>query len=251
MIHKAGFRLGATLWLLAMMGFVVLAFTVLPQLVAQSPRKIPFAIVLLVSGMQSGVMLLLAVWAGVTLSRQLGLGAPVLEAALAGSGWWSALRKQLLPAMLVGLVVGAMLLAAERLAPSELKAAGHTVDIPLAAKLLYGGVTEEVLLRWGLMTTLLWLPWRVLQKRAGLPRPAFAIGAIVVSAVLFGAGHLPAAVAMGATLTTPVIAFIIIGNSLPGILFGGLYWRKGIEAAIMAHALGHLIGFLGHALLQT
>jgi hypothetical protein len=248
MMNKAGVRLGAAIWLLAMTGFAALALTVLPQLAAQSPRNIPFAMVLLVSGVQSGVLLLLAVWAGVTLSRPLGLGAPMLEAVLGGTGWWSALRRQLLPATIVGLIVGAMLLLAEHMQPAPLAAAGQTVDIPLAARLLYGGVTEEVLLRWGLMTTLVWLPWRVLQKRAGLPRPAFVIGAIVAAAILFGAGHLPAAVAMGARLDGPVVTFIIVGNALPGILFGFLYWRKGIEAAMIAHALGHLAGFLAHTM---
>lgn len=248
MMQKAGLRLGATLWLLGMTGFVVLALTVLPQLAAQSPRKIPFAVLVVVSGIQSGVLLLLAVWAGVTLSRQLGLGAPVLEAALARSAWRPALRRQLLPAAAVGLIVGAMLLAAERIAPAQLAAAGHSVEIGLLAKLLYGGVTEEVLLRWGLMSTLLWLAWRVLQQRTGPPRTVFTVGAIVVAAVLFGVGHLPAAVAMGVTLTAPLVSFIIIGNAVPGILFGCLYWRKGIEAAIMAHACAHLVSVLAHAL---
>jgi hypothetical protein len=107
---------------------------------------------------------------------------------------------------------------------------------------LYGGVTEEVLMRWGVMTTLVWLAWRLLQKKAGLPRATLVIGAILVAALLFGALHLPAARAMGVDLAAPVVAFIIIGNALPAILFGLLYWRYGIEAAIMAHALSHVVG---------
>jgi hypothetical protein len=125
---------------------------------------------------------------------------------------------------------------------------GRTVEIPLAAKVLYGGATEEVLLRWGVMTALIWLPWRLVQKKAGLPRAAYVIGAILVAAVLFGALHLPAARAMGGELTAPVVIYIIIGNALPGILFGFLFWRYGIEAAIMAHALGHVVAFLAAAM---
>ncbi len=94
-------------------------------------------------------------------------------------------------------------------------------------------------MRWGLMTTVAWLLWRVLQKRAGPPRASIMVASIVLAAVLFGVGHLPVAAAMGAELNAPVTMFIIAGNTIPGILFGWLYWRRGLEAAILAHALAH------------
>jgi hypothetical protein len=237
-------RLAAALWLLAMSGVVVLAFTVLPQLVAKAHGTVPLGVVMAANVVQGGVLLLLAVWSGVALARPLGLGAPAIEAALSGSGGWPALKRQLLPAAITGLLVGATLALAPRIAPAALLAANASVELPLAAKLLYGGVTEEVLMRWGLMTFLIWLPWRLLQKKTGLPRAVYVIVAILFAAVLFGVLHLPAAAAMGIPLTAPVVTFIIIGNCFPGILFGFLYWRHGIEASIIAHALGHLVGFL-------
>lgn len=247
MLKNPKLRLGATLWLLAMSGVVVLALTVIPQVLAKSPRQVPLGVALIASVVQSGVMLLLAVWAGVALSRPLGLGAPAIEAALSGSRAWPVLRHQLLPAAIVGIIVGGQLAFSKFMAPAEILAVGQTVDIPLAAKVLYGGVTEEVLMRWGVMTAMIWLPWRLAQKKAGLPAVAYVIGAILVAAVLFGAGHLPAVVAMGIKLTAPVVTYIIIANSVPGILFGFLYWRYGIEAAIIAHAVGHVVGVLATA----
>lgn len=247
MVENPRLRLGATLWLLAMVGALVLALTVVPQLLASSPRQVSLDLAVTASVVQSGVLLLLAVWVGVALSKPLGLGAPAVEAALAGSGAWPALRRQLLPAAIVALIVGGVLALASRLAPAALLAAGQTVELPLAAKVLYGGVTEEMLMRWGVMTALVWLPWRLVQKKAGRPRAACVIGAILVAAMLFGALHLPAARAMGVNLTAPVVAYIIIGNSVPGTLFGFLYWRYGIEAAIIAHALAHVVAFLATA----
>jgi membrane protease YdiL (CAAX protease family) len=71
------------------------------------------------------------------------------------------------------------------------------------------------------------------------------IGAIVFSAVLFGVGHLSAAAAfLAGNLTAPVVVFVIVGNSVPGVMFGYLYWRHGIEAAMMAHAAAHVVFFL-------
>jgi hypothetical protein len=243
MLQNPKLHLGVTLWLLAMTGVVMLASSLVPQLLAQAPRTISPAVAFTAMVAQSGIVLLLAVCAGVTLAKPLGLGAPAVEAALSGSGVWAVLKRQLGPAAVAGLIVAGLLLVAQRIAPAGLQAAGQTVELPLAAKLLYGGITEEVLMRWGLMTVLIWLPWRLVLKKADPPRTAHVIAAILVTAVLFGIAHLPAATAMGVHLTAPVITFIIIGNTLPGVLFGLLYWRYGIEAAIMAHALGHGLTF--------
>lgn len=237
-------RLAVALWLAAMAGVVVLSLTVVPQMLARAPLRVPLGIAVAASVVQSGVLIALAVWAGVALSQRLGLGAPVFAAALSGNGAWAALKPQLIPAAIVGFVVGSLLLFWGRIAPTELLALGQTVEIPVAAKLLYGGVTEEILMRWGLMTVLVWLPWRFIQKRVGIPHPAYVTGAIFMAALLFGAGHLPAAAAMGVSLTAPIVGYIIVGNTVPGVLFGLLYWRKGLEAAFLAHALAHAVAVL-------
>jgi len=244
MFENRRLRLGVALWLAAMPGVVVISLTVIPQVLATVPHRVPLGLAVAASMLQSGVLVALAVWAGVALSPSLGLGAPVFEAALSGTGAWPALRPQLIPAAIVGLLAGGMLVLLGRIAPTELLALGQTYDIPLAAKLLYGGVTEEMLMRWGLMTALVWLPWSFIQKRRGLPRPAYVIGAIFIAALLFGAFHLPAAAAMGASLTAPVVTYVIVGNTVPAVLFGFLYWRNGLEAAILAHALAHAAAVL-------
>lgn len=244
MLRNGKFRLGATLWLAAMVGAIVVSLTVLPQVFERAPQSAAYGVAVAASLAQSGVLIALAVWAGVALSRPLGLGAPVIEAALCGNGAWPALKRQLLPAGITGVSVGALLVLLARIAPSELLVIGQTIDIPIAAKLLYGGVTEEVLMRWGLLTTLIWLPWRYIQKRVGAPRTPYVASAIVVGALLFGVGHLPAAAAMGANLNPSVVAFIVVGNAVPACLFGILYWRRGLEAAMIAHALGHAVAAL-------
>lgn len=237
-------QLGASLWVLAMNGVIIVILTMLPQLLAKAPQRVPLSVALTASILQSAVMLAAAVWVGVSLSKPLGLGAPVFEAALTKSNLWPMLRSQLGPAVLVGVVVGALLGIFPFVAPTELVSVGQTVNISLAAKVFYGGVTEEVLMRWGLMTVLIWLPWRICQKKIGGPRRAYVVSSVLLTAVLFGIGHLPVVTTMGIKLTAPVIAFIIAGNALPGILFGVLYWRNGIEAAMIAHALGHVVANL-------
>lgn len=122
--------------------------------------------------------------------------------------------------------------------------------MPIAARVLYGGITEELLLRWGLMTALAWLAWRFLQQRRGPVRAVFVWLAIAVSALLFAAGHLPAASVLLGTMDVPVVAFVIGVNTAFGLLFGYLFWRYGLESAMIAHALTHAVSFLGDAFMK-
>ncbi|MFL9823258.1 CPBP family intramembrane glutamic endopeptidase [Rhodoplanes sp. SY1] len=112
---------------------------------------------------------------------------------------------------------------------------------PLGQRLLaslYGGITEEVLLRLFVMTLLAWAIGRLFGRSA---RSApVAVAAIVVSAVLFGVGHLPALAQSGA-LTTIVIVRTIALNAMGGVVFGWLYWRRGLAAAMLAHLTADLV----------
>ena len=58
--------------------------------------------------------------------------------------------------------------------------------------------------------------------------------AIVLSAVLFGLGHLPVTASLVA-LTPLIVTRAIVLNGIGGIAFGWLYWRKGLESAMIAH----------------
>lgn len=237
-------RLGLALWLAAMAGVLALALTVLPQLLAAKPLPAPRWVLIAASVVQLALMLALAAWAGATLSRPVGLGSPAVEALLSRRPLWPALRPQLLPAVVAGIVVAGALRLIGRVTPPGLVAAGRDVELPLVAKLLYGGITEEVLMRWGVMTFVVWLGWRLLQKGEGGPRSTVVVGAILTAALLFGVLHLPAVVAMGVTLTPSIVLYILAGNGVAAMLLGLLYWRKGLEAAVMAHALAHAIAAL-------
>jgi membrane protease YdiL (CAAX protease family) len=65
--------------------------------------------------------------------------------------------------------------------------------------------------------------------------------AIVLSSIVFGLGHLPLAFVMETQVTTSVIAYVILGNSFFGLISGYLYWRRGLEAAMISHMLVHVV----------
>lgn len=104
---------------------------------------------------------------------------------------------------------------------------------------LYGGVVEEILMRWGLMSLFVLAAWTVFAGRA--PRPpgvAVWIG-IVLAALLFAAGHLPVLIASGAEIGTPLLIRTLFWNALLGLLFGWLYATRDLESAMLAHAGFH------------
>jgi len=107
--------------------------------------------------------------------------------------------------------------------------------------LLYGGITEELLLRWGVMTLLVWLAWRLFQKGKGKPSAFWFVSAIITSSVIFGMGHLPLVRALGVNFTVAIVGYIVVANSLFGFIAGVLYWKRGLEAAIIAHMLTHVV----------
>ena len=98
----------------------------------------------------------------------------------------------------------------------------------------YGGIAEEVLLRLFLMTLLVWVVWKVCRRRRAKPSPWVYWAAILVAAIVFGAGHLPAVAAVW-PLTSIVVARTLVLNAAAGIAFGLLYWRWGLEHAMLAH----------------
>jgi membrane protease YdiL (CAAX protease family) len=64
--------------------------------------------------------------------------------------------------------------------------------------------------------------------------------AIIIAAVIFGIGHLPAVMAI-TTLTPLVIARTIVLNAVGGIIFGWLYWKKGLESSMISHFSADLV----------
>ena len=241
-------RLGLLLWAAGMLGVVAITATVLPQLVGKAALPAPLWAISLASLAQSAVFVALAVWVGVSFAPAVGLRASVFEAAITARALAPALRPHLIPGLIAGMLGGILLFAVGHYAPAALADVPERFNVPLFARVLYGGITEELLMRWGLMTVPVWVTWRFLQRRRGAPQAGYVWLAIAVSALLFGAGHLPAAAAIVGELQLSVVAFVVGANAAFGLLFGYLFWRCGLESAMIAHALAHVVNYLANLL---
>jgi hypothetical protein len=48
-------------------------------------------------------------------------------------------------------------------------------------------------------------------------------------------------------LSSPVVTYVIGGNAVFGVVAGWLFWRFGLEAAILAHAIAHVVAYTATA----
>jgi len=247
-------RLFLILWTVGIVGVLSFLLVDISALVASMPPSSdvpaelrPPLLLKLASIIQPTVLMSVFVLVGIVLTPRLGLHAPAAEAAARGENIFEKLAPQIFPGVVAGLCSGVALvfiwIIAKPYFSSEFvaRAEGFNAFIPHAVRILYGGFTEEILLRWGVMSVLAWAAWRVLQGGEGKPNSIYMIVAIVLSSLLFGAGHLPVASMLNGGLTLPIVIYVVGGNSLFGIVAGFLFWKKGFEAAVIAHMCAHVV----------
>lgn len=203
----------------------------------------------LLSLIQPAVLLSLATLVGVLLAANVKLFAPAAQAFINGDSVANALKPQLLPAIIGGLVGAIAVIVGAQLwlpyLPTEFVAVGKEMSMPTLTRFLYGGITEEILLRWGFMTFLVWIPYRFFTQQTGHVPAKFYIAAIIISALIFGIAHLPIAAALAPSFTPSLITYIITLNALFGLIAGYLFWKIGLEAAIIAHIIAHVVMLIG------
>lgn len=68
------------------------------------------------------------------------------------------------------------------------------------------------MLRFGLMSVLVFVGWHITGRRADGPQPTVVWAAIVIAAVLFGLGHLPA-LAQSVELTPALVMRTVLNTS--------------------------------------
>lgn len=208
---------------------------------------VPVPILALLSIIQPTILLVIAIVVGIWLAPRLRLRSHLVARARDGIRILPALRGELAIAAGLGSAAAIAVIILDLLfqpllgqtAEILVEAQPRTVAVTIAG-VLYGGMTEELLLRWGLMSFLAWLGWRLIQSKGGEPRPLVMWTGISVAAVIFGLAHLPA-VASLAPLTFMLALRTVLLNALAGLVYGWAYWRRSLEAAMLAHASSHIV----------
>ncbi|WP_414545502.1 CPBP family intramembrane glutamic endopeptidase [Nostoc sp. CCY0012] len=249
------------LFVLGIAGIAMFTITSVPlveqQLAKLSPERLakvpPLGILMLLQGLQYAILLAISILIGIGCAYRVGLRSHLID-------YW-VLHTPKIPYSVIemkwSLGVGAattiIVLLLDWLMqpalPEALRAANTEPNwVSSLTAMLYGGITEEILMRWGLMSLLVWIAWKGLKQGVTLPSQGIYQGAIVLAALVFGLLHLPATAAI-VPLTPVVIIRALLLNGIAGITFGWLFWQYSLEAAMLAHISFHAFVFVLSGLL--
>lgn len=181
-----------------------------------------------------------ATFLGVALYPKTKLTLPVFEHIVGIKKLSSSLFKITIAGTIAGVISGALILLiasfAEHYLADEFLVINSQFKPSILGRFLYGGISEEILMRFGLMTFIIYLGTIITKKHTALVYWT----AIIFAALLFGVGHLPVVFQSLSDPSPSFITYIILANATAGILFGWIYWRKGLAAAMIAHSFAHV-----------
>ena len=144
--------------------------------------------------------------------------------------------RRALPSVVTGLVAGAVLgLIAVPFAAAKFGMLNAVIDAGPAGSVVLAfsaALVNEVLLRLFVVTAVaaLVLRWH------GARREEAAVIAVVVATLLQIALYLPSVLAVGFATTLSAIAFVFVAVALPAVVFGVLFWKRGLLTAVVADA---------------
>jgi Type II CAAX prenyl endopeptidase Rce1-like len=231
---------------LALIGVSSLYLVPLETLSSPGELDLSPTLVKLVLLIQPTIITVFAIFLGTLLSAKVGLQAPVIEALSKGQSIGGVLKSQITPALWVGLAAAVIVLIYGQVTEPFFTQTGNDIldkiqalELPLITKILYGGLVEEIMMRWGLMTLFIWIAWRIRGSQT-VPSSTMIWTGIGLASLLFALGHFPLLFAITDSPPIWIMTAVIVGNALPGLGFGWLYYRFGLEAAIIAHTSAHI-----------
>ncbi len=228
------------IFFIGLIGIATIAFSELPlpevikEEILQHTSKEALTLLILIN---PAILLLIMTLIGISLQPKTILKTPIIDRIVGLSN--EVVKKDfLITGIVLGLLTGIMISVWTYLftpyLPESIINLNENIKLSVLTRFLYGGVTEEILLRFGFMTLLVWLFVKI--KNTNLSY----WGAILISSLLFGVGHLPIVFSTVDNINNILVLYIILGNTIGGVAYGWLYWKKGLESAMIAHIITHL-----------
>jgi len=246
-------KLGTTLFILGFIGVLtLLTITIpldtLPQEILEqiSPESLKYLVLI-----NPTILLAIAVIVGTRLHDHVGLSVPTISSILKIQEPRIQFTEQIKYGIPLGIFTGILTILIgftfQSAIPQEFVDLGSKITLTTIAKICYGGLTEEILMRFGFMTAVVWMVFKITKT---LTNKTYWIG-IALASILFSLGHFPIVFSAVQNPSSILLTYILIGNSIAGLFFGWLYWRKGLEAAFIGHIFAHIAMMIGEPLLQS
>lgn len=245
-------KLGIILFILGFTGVLTLLTIELPleNLPKEVTAQCSESTIKILTLINPTFLLIIAIVFGVSLHDKVKLDVPIINRFISGRTPEKSISDAVKSGMVGGVIAGILLLVIGILfyarLPQEFITIGENLKLTPAARLLYGGITEEILLRFGLMTVVVWIISKISKKL----NPAVFWSGLIVAAVIFAIAHFPVAFQAVGSPSIGLLTYILLGNSIGGFIFGWLYWKKGLESAFIAHMFAHVVMMIGEPLLN-
>lgn len=226
---KAKKALFIAIWLFSILG----SWSVLPYTLYLNafPSEVAFSKIFLLTTIQSSILFGFVCWFSYLIIPKTGLLPFSLE---------KPHKTIIFPGALAGIAVGFIIYLLDiSLFKNSMLSGVHPPTWAGLMASLYGGVNEEVLLRL-FMFSLFFFLFKKIFKFELQSRVTFLWITNIIVAIIFGLGHLPAAFKL--TPASPFEIFrVLLLNGIPGIVFGWLYWSRGLWACMFAHFIADLV----------
>ncbi|WP_406662033.1 CPBP family glutamic-type intramembrane protease [Methanolobus sp. ZRKC3] len=188
--------------------------------------------------------LILSIFTGIFLGKKVGLGTPLLESLLEGRGLPVDFGSSVKLIVFFGVFLATSLFAIDKFIFSMYTDSfiSFLTAPPFWERFMYSfyaGIVEEVILRFFMVTLLVWISWKIKKTSEDLPTNMGVWVSILVVSLLYGLVHISSlSESMG--FVVPAYVGIMTLDIMSGSIMGWLYWKKGIEAAILANLVASL-----------
>ena len=233
--------------------FSVIPYTLTLQSEQLNSTELPMPLeIIIIIQLSANILILgLITGLGLYLGRKYNLGLPIVERLLKKEKVKSNLKFIFPMAAIVGIIASFIIIGLDKwIFDLNKYLIQFGINIPESVQptpwegflaSFYGGITEEVLLRLFLLSFIVWIGMFITRNKTNMPSLTILWIANIIAAIIFGIGHLPATVAVGAPLDAFVISRAIVLNGIGGIAFGWLYFTYGLESAMIAHFSADII----------
>lgn len=194
---------------------------------------------------------LIAIYFGNIYARRIGLRSLISERLgeqnlLEGKPWTAAFKDSLPTVILFAVIIAVVNTGTEFIFGHFFLDAYQTAfSVPnisqILSNLFYGGIGQEILLRWGVMTMVIY----VLSSRGRQHSQWIYIIGIVFTAVIYTASQYTS-ITQGQPFSSIILVKLILQSGVEGFLFGWLYYRFHIEAAMISHFIANTLIILGY-----
>lgn len=240
------FKLGLSLFFLGLIGILTMLTIPIPMesLPVEIKEKFSADVIKYLILINPTILLMISVIVGTVLYEKVGFSVPTISRILNNLEPNITFREQLKLGIFYGLLTGVILvilsIVFKSFLPYEFSALENGIQITAMSRIGYGGFTEEILMRFGLLTFIVWILFKITKNL----KNNIYWTAILLTSFVFALGHFPVVFSYLSSPSMLFLGYIFVANSIAGMFFGWLYWKKGLEASFIGHIFAHILMLL-------